>query len=91
MAYMLMHFEIEDFEAWKQVFDSDPAGRKGVAKGHQIFRAVDDPKQVFVATEYGSVEDAQAVRERLLASGVLNDMTTKTPPTVVEVADSARY
>jgi hypothetical protein len=91
MAYMLMHFEVDDFDGWKQVFDSDPAGRKQVAKGHQIFRGVDDPKQVFVATEYGTAEDAQAVRERLLASGVLNDMTTKTEPTVVEVADSARY
>jgi hypothetical protein len=91
MAFMLMHFEIEDFDGWKQVFDSDPAGRKAVAKGHQIFRGVDDPRQVFVATEYGSVEDANAVRERLLASGVLNNMTTKTEPTVVEVADSAQY
>jgi hypothetical protein len=90
-AFMLIHFEIEDFDAWKQVFDSDPGGRKGVAKGHQIYRGVDDPRQVFVATEYDSVEDANGVRERLLASGVLNDMTTKTEPTVVEVADSARY
>jgi hypothetical protein len=91
MAYMLIHFEVEDFDAWKQVFDSDPGGRKGVAKGHQIFRGVDDPRQVFVATEYGSVEDAKAVRERLLASGALDGMVTKTEPTVVEVADSARY
>ncbi len=91
MAFMLMQFEVDDFAGWKQIFDSDPAGRKAVAKGHQIFRGVDNPKQVFVATEYESVEDAKAVRERLLASGVLNDMTTKTEPTVTELADSARY
>jgi hypothetical protein len=88
---MLMQFEVDDFDDWKRVFDSDPAGRKGVAKGHQIFRGVEDPKQVFVATEYASVEDANVVRERLLASGVLDNMTTKTEPTVTELADSARY
>jgi hypothetical protein len=91
MAFMLMHFEVEDFDSWKRVFDSDPAGRKAVAKGHQIFRGVEDPRQVFVATEYASVEDAEAVRERLLASGVLNDMTVKTQPTVTESVDSAQY
>jgi heme-degrading monooxygenase HmoA len=91
MAFMMLQFEVEDFDAWKQVFDSDPAGRKGVAKGHKIFRGVDDPNQVFVSTEYDSAEDAKAVRERLLASGALDDFTVKTPPTVTELADSAEY
>jgi hypothetical protein len=91
MAFMLMQFEVEDFDSWKQTFDSDPAGRREVAKGHQIFRAVDDPNQVFVATEYGSAEDAKAVRERLLDSGVLDNFTVKTEPTITELADSERY
>jgi hypothetical protein len=91
MAFMLMQFEVEDFDAWKQTFDSDPVGRKQVAKGHQIFRGVDNPSQVFVATEYDSAEDAKALRDRLVASGVLDNFTVKTEPTVAELADSARY
>lgn len=91
MAFMMMQFEVEDFDAWKQLFDSDPAGRKGVAKGHRIFRGADDPRQVFVSTEYASADDAKAVRERLLASGVLDDLTVKVQPTVTELADSAEY
>jgi hypothetical protein len=91
MTFMLMQFEVDDFDAWKQTFDSDPAGRKEVAKGHQIFRGVDNPSQVFVATEYASAEDAESIRERLLASGVLDNFTVKTEPTVTELADSARY
>ena len=91
MAFMLMQFEVEDFDAWKQVFDSDPAGRREIAKGHQIFRGVDDPNQVFVATEYASVEDAKSLRERLIASGVLDRFTVKTDPTITELAESEQY
>ena len=91
MAFMLMQFEVEDFDAWKETFDSDPVGRKQVAKGHQIFRGLDDPNQVFVATEYSSAEDAKSLRDRLLASGVLDNFAVKTEPTVTELADSARY
>ena len=91
MAFMLMQFEVEDFDDWKQIFDSDPAGRKKIAKGHRIFRGVDDPRQVFVATEYSSAEDARATRGKLFASGVLDDLTVRTEPTVTELADEAQY
>jgi hypothetical protein len=37
------------------------------------------------------VEEATSFRERLLASGALDDMTVVTPPTVVEVADRGEY
>lgn len=91
MAFMLMVFEVEDFDGWKQVFDSDPVGRKQVAKGHRIFRAVDNPNQVFVSTEYASADEAKPIRERLLASGVLDNFTVMIEPTVTELADSAEY
>ena len=93
MAYMLLQFEAEDYETWKERFDSDPAGRKETAKGYMIFRGVDDPKKVFVGVEFASVEEAKSFRERLLASGALEstDVTVVMPPTVVEVADRAEY
>jgi hypothetical protein len=92
MAFVLAHFELDDYDTWKRErFDADPAGRKQVAKRHQIFRAMDDPNQVFVGVEFASVEEATSFRDRLLASGVLEGMSVKTPPTVVEVADAAEY
>ncbi len=91
MAFMLAHFDVGDYDAWKETFDSDPVGRKQTAKGHQIFRSVDDPGEVFVGLEFASLEEAASFRERLLASGVLGRITVKTPPTVVEVADTAEY
>jgi hypothetical protein len=70
MAYMLAHFEVDDYDTWKRErFDADPAGRAETAKGYQLFRGVEDPTKVFVGVEFASVEDATAFRERLLASG----------------------
>ena len=91
MTFVLTQFEVEDFDAWKQVFDSDPAGRKQVAKGHRIFRGVDNPNQVFVSTEFGSTDEAKSFLDRLLASGVLENFTVRTEPTIAELADSAEY
>ena len=91
MAYMLMNFEVDDYEEWKGLFDSDPIDRTQVAKGHMIFRAVDNPKEVFLGVEYPSVEDAQKFRERLMESGVLDRFKPKNGPTVVEVADQSTY
>jgi heme-degrading monooxygenase HmoA len=91
MAFVFGHFEVGDYDAWKQMFDSDPAGRAQSGKGHRVYRSVDNPNAVFVAVEFNSAEDAKAFRERLLASGALANLTVKTEPTVVEEADSVEY
>ena len=91
MGFMLTHFDVGDYDAWKERFDTDPVERKQTGKGHQIYRSVDNQSEVFVGLEFASVEEATAFRERLLASGVLDAITVKTPPTVVEIADTAEY
>jgi hypothetical protein len=92
MAFVMLNFEVDDYDAWKPMFDADPAGRKQSAKGHQIFRATDNPNHVFIGTEFGSVDDAKAFRERLLASGALeNARVIHVQPTVTELADAATY
>lgn len=91
MASLLSVFDTGGYEAWKELFDSDPAGRKESAEGHRIWRSVDDPDRVFVRVEFRSVEDAREFRERLLASGVLDNITVVQEPTLVELADEATY
>lgn len=92
MALMLGHFDVGDFDTWKrEIFDADPAGRRQVAKGHVLSRSVDNPNEVFVRVEFDSAEDARAFRERLLASGALDSVTVKTPPTIAEVAEQTTY
>ena len=91
MASMVGVFRTDDYESWKRMFDSDPVGRKQVAKGHRVMRSVDDPNEVFLRVDFDSVDDAQAFRERVLASGVLDRITVVKEPTVVDVADEATY
>ena len=91
MAFLVMHFETDDYEAWKRMFDSDPAGRREAAKGHTILRGVDNPNEVFVRAEFDSAERAQSFRQRLLDSGVLNTLNLKTEPTVVEAVEAVDY
>jgi hypothetical protein len=93
LAIMLMHFETDDYDAWKPMFDADPAGRKQSATSHSISRSVDNPNAVFIRLEFPSVEAAKEFRERLLASGVLerSGMNLKIGPTVAEVAETVTY
>ena len=90
-TFLFGHFDVGDYDTWKKMFDSDPSGRNQSAKGHQVYRSVDNPSDVFVGVEFGSVEEAKAFRERLLASGALDNVTIKVEPTIVEVTDEARY
>ena len=93
MAIMLLHLEVDDYDTWKPLFDSDPVGRKQSATGHMISRAVDNPNAIFIRTEWPSVEEAQAFRQRLLDSGILERSGSKVivPPTVAEVAEAVTY
>ncbi len=91
MASMFGHFEVGDYDAWKKMFDSDPAGRAKLGKGHRLFRSVANPSEVFVAVEFSSADDAATFREGLLASGALDNITIKTEPTVVEEVESVEY
>jgi len=93
VAFTVLHFETDDYDGWKSMFDSDPAGRQQTGKGHIISRNPDDPREVFVRVEFGSVEDARSFRERLLASGALDNpkMKVKMGPTVIEPAETVTY
>jgi hypothetical protein len=90
MAFIVGVFE-GDFDAWKQRFDSDPLGRRQVAKGHMIFRSVDNPNQFFVRIEFDSAEEARSFAEKVRGSDVLANLSPIVPPTVIELADQTSY
>ena len=90
MAFLTGMFE-GDYDAFKQQFDSDPLGRKQVAKAHVMLRGVDNPNEIFLRVEFNSVEDARSFQEKVRGSDVLRNMTVKIPPTVTEMVDQATY
>lgn len=91
MPYMLTRIRVEDYDAWKPMFDSDPAGARREAKAHRILRNAEDPNELFIQVEFGSAKDAVAARERLLASGVLERVDLRTGPTLAENAEEVAY
>ena len=90
MAFLVGVFE-GDFDAWKQQFDSDPLGRKQVAKGHTMMRGVENPNEIFVRIEFDSADDARAFQDKVRNSDVLQNVTVKVPPTLAEMAGQATY
>ena len=94
MAMVFLNFEVDDYDAWKQMFDKDPAGRKDSgATSHKISRAADNPNDVFIRVEFPAVDQARAFRQRLVDSGALDRPGTKvkTGPLVAEVAETVEY
>jgi hypothetical protein len=93
VASMLMHLTVDDYDSWKPMFDSDPAGRKQSATGHTISRSVDDPNAIFIRADFPSVDEAKAFRQRLIDSGALErpGVTVKVQPTIVEQAEAITY
>jgi hypothetical protein len=91
MAVMHTRVQVEDYEAWKERFDTDPVGARKAAKGHRLFRNVEDPNDVLISVEFVSAEDARAARETLVASGVLDRVTVKNGPTITDEAETVVY
>jgi hypothetical protein len=88
VAFILTRINVGDYDTWKPMFDQDKPGAREASRGWRLFRSVDDPGQVFIQVEFGSVEDAQEGREKLLASGVLDRFSDKYGPIVVEEAEA---
>ena len=94
MAMMLLNIEVDDYDAWKPMFDSDPADRRhSGATSYMISRAVDNPNDVFIRLEFPSVDQAKAFRQKLVDSGALDRAGTKVKdgPVVVEVAETVTF
>jgi hypothetical protein len=67
-AQIRMRYELDDYDAWRSVFDRDPLDRKGSgARRYRISRDVDNAKAVLVDLEFDTVDEAQAFHARLRA------------------------
>jgi hypothetical protein len=91
MSLVHTRIKVDDYEAWKSMFDSDPPGARREAKRHRILRSADDPSELLIEVEFASPEHASAARDRLLASGVLERVDLQSGPTLVEEAEAVSY
>ncbi len=82
-AFIITRIQTGDYERWRPLFDQDQPRAREKAQLQRVLRSADDPNEVFIYLEYGSVEDANEARDRLLESGVLNRFEDKHGPTVL--------
>ena len=53
MTYLLVRHKVEDFDAWKAVFDSHVQGQKDAGLGvERVLRNLDDPSEVVCCLKY---------------------------------------
>lgn len=60
MPILRVEHRVPNFDAWKQAFDIDPAGRRrsGVRR-YQVLRPTDDPNFVMIDLEFDSTSEAE--------------------------------
>jgi len=66
MLIVRIEHSVPNFEKWKQMFDRDPADRKGSGvRRYQILRPQDDPNYVMVDLEFDSAGAAEAFLKKM--------------------------
>jgi hypothetical protein len=66
MPTLVVTHTVSDYDAWKQMFDSDPLGREASGvRGHRILRASDDANHVTIELDFDTAAEAESMRERL--------------------------
>lgn len=78
MAYMLVRQNVEDYEAWKSVFDSKRDLRKRYGeKSYQILREDESPNELVALFAWDSLENARKyaksaeLKEAMADAGVI--------------------
>jgi uncharacterized protein YciI len=85
MAILLVEYHVDDFDAWKAVFDADPIdrGSHGVTR-HWIHRDPDDRNHHMLGMEFATHEEARVFREVLAP---MWEMSGAAQAWVLEAAD----
>lgn len=60
MATLFVHHKVQDYTAWRKVFDDLTAMRTGYGcTGHKVFRSPNDPNEITILTEWKNVDQAK--------------------------------
>jgi hypothetical protein len=87
-ASITARVQVDDFDAWKPLFDQDIPHAREKALGWTLYRGTEDPNEVFIRVDFASVGDATEARDRVLSSGVLDRLRDHYGPVVIQEADS---
>ncbi len=61
MAKLIVHHKVQDYAAWRKVFDDHDNARKEFGStGFQVLQAASDPNDITVITDWPSVDASRA-------------------------------
>jgi heme-degrading monooxygenase HmoA len=79
MAKLLVHHKVQDYSAWRKIFDEDDMRRKEYGStGVQILKSASDPNDLTVLIDWPSVDAAKtfaasdALKEKMKNAGVIS-------------------
>jgi len=79
MAKLLVHHKVQDYSAWRKLFDEDDKRRKEYGStGVQVLKSANDPNDLTVIMDYPSVDAAKAfatsdaLKEKMKDAGVIS-------------------
>lgn len=94
MPIVRIEHRVPDFDAWKQVFDSDPLGRQqsGVRR-YRVLRPTDDPNYAMADLEFDGQSEAEAFLTALreLWSRVEGTLIESPRGRILDMVESKEY
>jgi heme-degrading monooxygenase HmoA len=79
MAKLLVHHKVQDYSAWRTIFDEDDQRRKEYGStGFQVLKSANDPNDLTVIMDWPSVDAAKAfatsnaLKEKMKDAGVIS-------------------
>jgi hypothetical protein len=79
MAKLLVHHKVQDYSAWRKIFDDDDQRRKEYGStGFQVLKSASDPNDLTIIMDWPSVDAAQsfatsdALKEKMKDAGVIS-------------------
>ena len=79
MATLFVHHKVQDYAAWRKVFDDLTAMRTGYGcTGHKVFQSPSDANEITILTEWKDIDRAKTyatsndLREGMKNAGVIS-------------------
>ena len=81
MATLCVHHKVQDYTAWRKVFDDLTAMRTGYGcTGHKVFQSPSDANEITILTEWKNIDQAKAyATSNDLKEGMKNAGVTSQP------------
>jgi heme-degrading monooxygenase HmoA len=81
MSTLLVHHKVQDYAAWRKVFDDMTALRTSFGStGQQVFRSPSDPNEIIILTDWKDLGQARAYAQSPeLNEGMKNAGVTSQP------------